>query len=52
MARVEDKVPWSLKKGCNLLLVKLDQADGGWKFCLRLVNENHEPVTDYRIYLR
>lgn len=38
-----------LKKGLNLLLVKIDNSVNGWKFYLRLLDSTGKPVTNYTI---
>lgn len=49
----EDQVRVKLKKGRNVLLVKIDQRSGGWQFCLRFLDPaTKKPVTGYTIRLR
>jgi hypothetical protein len=47
-----DQFPVTLKKGQNLLLVKIDQCSGGWKFTLRFLNKDNKiPVIKLKINL-
>ncbi|MBN2211508.1 MAG: ThuA domain-containing protein [Sedimentisphaerales bacterium] len=40
----EDKIRVSLEKGSNQILVKVIQQAGEWKFCLKVTDENGNPV--------
>ena len=45
-----DKVSVKIRKGKNLLLVKIDQFSGGWEFALRLLDsKTQKPITDYTL---
>lgn len=47
-----DQVRVKLKKGQNVLLVKIDQSSGGWQFCLRFLDpDTKNPITDYTVRL-
>jgi len=41
-----DRVPITLKKGVNTLLLKVCSHDGGWGFILRLAEKDGAPLTD------
>jgi alpha-mannosidase len=40
----QDRVPVSLMAGWNRVLIKVLQYDGGWSFCLRLLDRFQQPV--------
>ncbi|MDD5676796.1 MAG: glycoside hydrolase family 2 TIM barrel-domain containing protein [Kiritimatiellae bacterium] len=52
-AAFEDEhiVPVRLKKGFNLLLLKVDQSNGGYCFFCRFLKDN-QPFTQYQVYLQ
>ena len=41
----------TLKKGMNPLLIKVGTDIGGWKYCVRFLDENKKPVKDIKILL-
>jgi len=46
------RLPMTLRKGRNLLLIKVDQSFNGWEFFARLLEaETQRPVTDITILL-
>ena len=40
-----------LKKGRNLILLKICNSYGGWGYCLRFTDLNDKPLTDLNIWL-
>jgi hypothetical protein len=47
----EDVVRVELNRGRNMILVKVDQGEGGWGFCLRLTDEFGQPLSNESIAL-
>jgi len=47
----DDVVKIELNKGLNMILVKVDQVEGGWGFCLRLTDEFGQPLSKETIVL-
>jgi hypothetical protein len=47
----QDLYPVELKKGKNLLLVKILQSIGGWECYVRFLNSEKKPMTDLNIVL-
>ena len=44
----DDKVAVKLKKGKNLLLIKVNQGRGGWSACLQVRTSDGNPATSVR----
>jgi hypothetical protein len=44
----QDRVPIRLKKGPNLLLLKITQGGGGWSACARVVGVDGVPIPGLR----
>jgi hypothetical protein len=40
----QDRAPIQLKKGPNLLLLKITQGGGGWSACARIVAADGTPI--------
>jgi hypothetical protein len=52
IVRDQYEVAGNLKKGSNFLLVKCTQSEGGWLFCVRVVDTSYQPLTDCQIVLK
>ena len=44
----QDRAPIKLKKGPNLLLLKITQGGGGWLACARVVSRDGAPIPGLR----